>query len=108
LQEEALQCRTIARQYALANREDQEKFTDKLKYTLANLCEEMDRSTNTCFIFAACHEFHQRVSDALMDESNQASKNKAILKACDELRNQLRGLGIEVTDVLKSPKRRKQ
>ena len=108
LHQEALRCRAIARQYALATSLDQRKSVEELlKLALIGLSREMDRTTvgNNDTVLQAVRRFHSTVSESLLISDSSFSKaSSALFKACDQLRDVLREKGVQVNDLVRPKK----
>ena len=84
LQNEALRCRLILRQFALAKTEKAQKREHVLQ-KLDHLGQEVDRSRSSA-MKAAAQNFHDEVSLCLRLD-NAARSRPSILNACDTLRS---------------------
>jgi tetratricopeptide (TPR) repeat protein len=83
LQQEAVECRLLARQFALGNIKEKDSDRDELEYSLTRLMEEMKVSPPGSMKRAAtqfCHTIVQNMNVPV------AEKRSAILKSCDALR----------------------
>jgi hypothetical protein len=78
LQRAALSCRSVARQYALANTGKKE-----LDVALASLGREIEKA-HSSFMKEAAWTFYRTISEALAQ--NNMERHAAILEACDDLR----------------------
>lgn len=83
LQQEAAECRLLARQFALESIKEKNSDRDELEYSLTRLMEEIKVSPPGSMKRAAtqfCHTIVQNMNVPV------AEKRSAILKACDTLR----------------------
>ena len=98
LQREALNCRLVARQFALASSKDEARLRQQLDKALGKLSKELSRSNDACPIFLrrAVAHFHQVVSESLA----YSQKRAIIFEACDDLRDILRECGLQVQDTV--------
>jgi len=96
LQRETLKCRSIARKAALdcAGNGDSEDM-EKLRISLQRLSREIGRSPN-CPLQIAASRFEETISEVL----TSSEKRRPMLKACDDLRDALRHLGVRVHDTV--------
>lgn len=98
LQQEALRCRLVARQFALSESRNKDAAVRELNRALANLSKEAERSSgNDATLYDAVVQFHESVSQAMEDFEN---KRPVIFKACDRLRDVLREQGVQVNDTI--------
>lgn len=94
LQRKALRCRLVARQFALAKPENRALYRCELDGVLTILSNEVVHSPSG-FMRQTALEFTATVSDALFRMDAQS-----ILKACDNLRDVLRDLDVQVHDAV--------
>jgi cysteinyl-tRNA synthetase len=109
LQQEALRCRLVARQHALAllsegaSAHDQAADSKEVNSALQSLSSELDRYRDSHVSDGAAHplydavrQFHSRVKVALSHD--ESVKRSAIIDACDSLRDSFRDVGVQVSD----------
>jgi tetratricopeptide (TPR) repeat protein len=95
LQQEALRCRIVARQFALADSRNMGAAADRLTSGLASLWKEVERSADSkSKLYEAVVDFHSTVSES-MEDPNTGS---CIFEACDHLRDVLRDQGLKIND----------
>jgi len=99
LQQEALHCRLVARQFALAKIADRARSLNELESLLNHLADEVERSP-VCSMQRAAVEFYQIITFALSKGDDTKQTNAAVLKACDCLRDRLREHGVTVNDTI--------
>jgi tetratricopeptide (TPR) repeat protein len=105
LQQEALHCRAVARQFALARvarPERKEPTQVQVKAALANLLNEIERSP-VCPLRETAAHLHMIVTESLAS-SNKSSITR-VFEACDSMRDVLRDHGMEVSDDSQRSKR---
>jgi tetratricopeptide (TPR) repeat protein len=108
LQQEVVRCRLTARRYALSKKgKERRSQRKKLDSALTRLTQELELipPDDGVDISHAARSFHQNVSGALLLQTNSGdddvSKQRAVvLKACDDLRNKLRDVGLQVNDTV--------
>lgn len=109
IQQEALRCRLIARQHALALRsngtpaQDQAAHSNEVHCALQSLSSELDRYRRSQRSDGAAHPlydairtFHNRVNAAF--SYDEGLKRSSIIEACDLLRDSFRDVGVQVSD----------
>ena len=97
LHEEALRCRLVARQFALAKPSDRQRLLIDLEVSHQSLGREIEES-HVCSLKRATVEFYQMISFAIAKGEDTAQINATVLKACDCLRDRLREHAVEVND----------
>jgi tetratricopeptide (TPR) repeat protein len=100
LEQEALQCRLAARQFALSKPEAEMLNREQLNAALINLLKEIDRSPASSLREATVH-FHEIISESLTDDLG-SNKRSPIFEACDDFRDILRDHGLQVNDIVQS------
>jgi len=97
LQNEALRCRLIARQFALAKPPSRQRLQGELEFLLQSLADEIEHSP-VCSMQRAAVEFYQMITFGLSKDDNAKETTANVLKACDCLRGRLREHGVQVKD----------
>jgi cysteinyl-tRNA synthetase len=96
LQQKTLHCRLLVRQYALAKDKSAEALQE-LEHVLTDFSRAIHASPNG-LLREAAEQFRRKVC-AVLSTSQPCS---GLLKACDELRDGLRALGVSVNDSIQS------
>ena len=96
LQNEALRCRLIARQFALAKPPSRQRLRGELEFLLQSLFDEIEHSP-VCSMQRAAVEFYQMINFGL-SKDNAKETTAIVLRACDCLRDRLREHGMQVKD----------
>jgi tetratricopeptide (TPR) repeat protein len=105
LQQEAVRCRLTARRFALSKKgKERRSQRKKLDSALATLKQELELvpPDGEVDISHAARSFHQNVSGALLLQTNSGDdvsrQRSVVLKSCDDLRDKLRDVGLQVND----------
>jgi hypothetical protein len=107
LQQEVVRCRLTARKFVLSKRDkDHKSQGKKLASALIRLKNELERipaeGNEKDDSRRAARSFSQLVSEALLlkinNDDDVSKRRSMILKACDDLRDVLRDLGLQVND----------
>lgn len=109
LQQEVVHCRLTARKFALSKKDKERKSQGKkLESALTRLKKELEQipleGDDEDGMRHAAKSFHQLVSGAVllkMNSDDDVSKRRCVvLKTCDDLRDALRDLGLQVHDTV--------
>ena len=106
LQQEALRCRNVARQFALAkDLKHQSSLIIDLQSSLTRLSTALDHcrsSQSGDALVAAIQKFHLSVVESVEDSTKY--DRSTILRACDDMRVAFRDYGLQVNDTVQGKK----